>query len=123
MFSLTPVAGYVNRDGMAAADWTIGDFTTDGAWHNLSLAGKVPAGCKAVVLRVDIQDDAAGSWILISQNQDVLNSNNIYCLTQVADMQLQFPVICSVEPGLTISYKTLNTVFDVLSISVQGYFV
>ncbi|GAH84380.1 unnamed protein product, partial [marine sediment metagenome] len=45
------LTSFVDRGDPAAVDWVTGDFTRDGAWHDLDLSAIVPAGAKAVVFQ------------------------------------------------------------------------
>ncbi len=45
---------FTDRGNVASADFSAGDLTKDGAWHDLDLSGIIPAGTKLVMLRVQI---------------------------------------------------------------------
>ena len=45
---------FTDRGNVASADFSAGDLTKDGAWHDLDLSGIIPAGTKRVMLRVQI---------------------------------------------------------------------
>ena len=55
---------------VAAHDWGVGDFVTDGTWkvHGLDLTGIVPVGTTGVIFSLLINDDAADSEFRIRRD-------------------------------------------------------
>lgn len=45
---------YIDRDNVAAVDFSAGSLTADGAWHILDLSSIIPTGTKLVMLRTSI---------------------------------------------------------------------
>ena len=118
--------GYVDRGDPAAVDYVVGDLTTnDGAWHDLDLGAapaNVPTGVKAVVLRVKLSDDAAGSLISFRKKG---NSNDVathVVRSQVIGVVTDGSHVVSCDSNQELQYLTTNTTFTIIDIVVTGWF-
>ena len=115
--------GYIDRGDPTGYDFALGDFTTDGNWHDLDLSSIVPAGAKAVVLRVVIQDDAVASVVSFRKNGNANNYSMLTTRTQVADIVLDGNYIVPCDTGRVIEYKTTATTLSLLAVTIIGWFV
>ena len=115
---------YVDRGDPAAADFAVGALTTDGAWHDLDLSSIVPASAKAVIIRAQIEDNAAGSIFAIRKNGNSNIVNNARQVTQVADVSIHItPTIVPVDTNRVIEYFASNTTWTTINIAVCGWFI
>ena len=115
---------YVDRGDPAAVDFAVGALTTDGAWHDLDLSSIVPASAKAVIIRAQIEDNAAGSIFAIRKNGNSNIVNNARQVTQVADVPIHItPTIVPVDTNRVIEYFASNTTWTTINIAVCGWFI
>lgn len=108
------------RVDATAWDWKTGDLTKDDAEHVLDLSGIVPAGCVAVLLRLNIAGATSNSFMLRANVTGApAGYTTIYLLPQVADLenegQFTIPVI-----GQSIRYAILTGI-DYYTLHVMGW--
>lgn len=107
-----------------AWDKQIGDFTTDGTWkvNGLDISGIVPAGAVAVMLRLQISDDAAGSafWILSAAGTAMAE---FLANTQAAGMVTEVHGVISISADRLLDYKGSNLAFTTINLAVLGWFI
>ena len=113
---------FEDRGDPAAYDFQIGDLTTDGNWHDLDLSAFVPSGTKAVLLRINLQDDAASSRFRIRKNGNTLayNSNDFY--TQVANVFFGAVAFVPCDQNRIIEYNADNLTWTAINIVILGWF-
>jgi hypothetical protein len=116
--SAQPV-GFVAR-GDVGNDYQLGDLTTDGSWYELDLSSIVPAGAKAVVLLVQINDNAADSEIQMRLNGATYTEARM--VTQVANIYNRNTFILSVPASRIVQYNLTNTTWSAVYIKVTGWF-
>jgi len=113
--------GFEDRGDPNAWDFTLGDLTTDGAWHDLDLSGIVPDGAKAVLLRIDLEDDAINSQLLLRKKGNANAVNMIESLTQVANQDYVVDAVCPCSDERYLEYKASNLVWTEIDIVVKGW--
>jgi hypothetical protein len=115
---------YVDRGDPAAFDFAVGDLTTDGAWHDLDLSSIVPASAKAVIIKVAIEDNAAGNAFAFRKNGNSNAFNIARQATQVADVTIHMPpTIIPVDTNRVIEYLATSTTWTTINIQVCGWFI
>jgi len=114
---------YVNRpDTIPAADFVVGDFTTNGAWQDLDLSAIVPQQASAVVLSLVVRDAVAGAltfrrgganWYALGVDTAALN----------LDVHAQGIVPLNRSAVPTVQYNGAAMVWTRIELRVVGYFV
>ena len=114
---------YVDRGDPAAADFAVGDLTTDGTWNDLDLSSIVPAGAIAVHFTLAIRDDAVGTTIQFRKNgnSNTVNAALSLCLVANIDNYTEHMVVC--DAGRIIEYNAANTTWTTVSIRVRGWWI
>ena len=114
---------YVDRGDPAAADFAVGDFTTDASWNDLDLSSIVPAGAVAVHLYVVINDNAAGSAMLFRKNGNSNAFNIGRVATHVTGITESGDVITTLDSNRVIEYWGTNVAFVSIDVTVKGWFI
>jgi hypothetical protein len=110
------------RGNTAAADFAVGDLTTDGTQNNIDLSSIIPVGTKAVMLAVHVKDDAAGSTIQFAYKNQANLVNVGAVATQVTNIDNYGDVIVCLQPGdRTVDYLATNVVWTTVNITVKGW--
>jgi len=117
------IGAYVDRGDYGGYDFQIGDFTTDGGWYDLDLSSIIPAGAKAVTLRMIVEDDAANSYMGIRENGNVNAYNRVEIRTQVANVPFCCDVIVALDSNRKIEYSTVNTTWTTINMVVKGWWI
>lgn len=112
---------YHDRGDPAAHDYTQATLTTDGSWNNLDLSGIVPAGAKTVLLRVILRDGAIGQSLAFRKNGNANTVNAAEVVNQVANINLDTDVMVSCDTDRVIEYNGSNVVWDVIRMTVRGW--
>lgn len=120
---LTGKSLYVDRGDPAAVDFEIGDLTTDGAWHELDLSAIVPAGTKAVHIRIIIGDNLINQIIHLRKKGNTNITNTLAVNTQVANILIAKDGILTCSTDRKIEYLAANTTWSAITILVKGYFI
>lgn len=124
--SLTGLDGkslFVDRGDPSAADWAVGDLTTDGAYHDLVCSGVVPAGATAIQFRVYLDDDAAASYFLMRNNGRSNAINLARVSTQVANIPIDGVFFVPCDANRVVEYATTNTTFNAIYIIIMGWLI
>ena len=114
---------YVDRGDPSAWDFSVGDLTTDGTWRDLDLSSIVPAGAKAVVIKLLIQDDTADYQFLLRENGNSNTYNILVSRILVADILHADESIVAVDSARKIEYLATNTTWTRIDILVKGWFI
>lgn len=96
---------FVYRGDPAAFDFEIGDFTKDGAWHDLDLSAIIPENSKGVALFIILRATAVGRYIALRRGGQTNSSNQTYMLVQVAGVMFTLDVIVPIDSNRIIQYK------------------
>ena len=114
---------YVPRR-VAAADFAVGAFTTDGTWKidGLDLSGIVPAGAIAVLLSINLADDAAGNFFIVRANATD-TGNDLGQTTQVANIGIRTPAVVAIDSNRLLDYIGSNVAFTTIDIWVTGWYI
>ncbi len=121
--TLAVSGAYVDRGDPATNDYGVGDLTTNGTWVDLDLSGIVPAGAKAVNLKLFVVDDAVSSTLQIRKNG---NSNEVAGLavsTQVSGVGIFGFGSISCDTNRVVEYNAANTTWTTIFITVLGWWI
>lgn len=118
--------GFVDRGDPVNPDWAVGNFTADGAWHNLDCSAIVPEGAKGIVFGVYIADDVTATYFQMRKdgNVNTANANSIRVIVAGASLGCDsvFTVPCST--ARFVEYRATNgATFLSLSVWVIGWFI
>ena len=114
---------YVDRGDPANADKTVGDFTCNGAWHDLDLSTPVPAGAIAIYFRCFMTDNNTDTKIRFRKKG---NSNEMAIVqqrTQVSNIGRDVTALCPCDANRVIQYLTTNTVVNNITLTVLGWMI
>lgn len=114
---------YVPRP-VAAHDFGVGNFTTDGTWkvHGMDLTGIVPEGTTGVIFSLLINDDAANSEFRI--RRDAADHVALFeARTFVVNIGVLNMFIVPIDSDRLLDYYGANLAFTVINASVVGYFI
>lgn len=115
-----PIGGFVDRGDPAAYDRQVGDFTVDSDWHDWDLSAIVPAGAKAVLLRVMMKDDLVERLIQFQKNGNTNTFNSTHIRAQVANVYIEQDLIVACDSDRVIEYY-LTTGMDACNVIVRGW--
>ena len=114
---------WVDRGDYNGYDYQVGDFTTDGAWHNLDLSGEIPVGAQLAVIRVKINDDVVGNTVKIGPvgytNGYNIRRQNI----QIAGQDIEFEGLITLNSARQIEYWANSTTWTTIDLIVKGWFI
>ena len=111
---------FYGRGGIAAV-FSLASLTTDGAYHDLDLSLIIPNGTVAVLLRVALIDDAAGSYILFRKEGDANVDRVMVVRSQVANVWNEGDGIMPIGESKKLQYATSNLTFSDMLIVVKGW--
>ena len=112
---------YIDR-GDHAVDVDQTNMTTDGSWHDMNLGGIVPAGAKAIVLQVYIQNAGAGNAVQFRKKGSSA-SNTPTIRSQVANVPNDAQLVVFCDSSRYIQYAAANGVWASINITVAGWFI
>lgn len=116
-------ADYVDRGDPASYDWTVGSFTTNGAYHDLDCSSIVPAGAKAIVFRVYLSDETEDVFFQMRKNGNSNGINNSKLFVQTANRTATCDMIVACDSNRVVEYLASNTTITTLSVVIAGWFV
>jgi len=117
---VTPIGMFNDRGDPKAADYAIGDFTVDNTWRDLDLSSLVPAGARAVLLRVDIRDAATSKVFAIREKGNGEAINIAQFSTQVANITVAGDLIAICDQDRVVQYK-ISAGMDISNVTVGGW--
>jgi len=118
----TPPAVFVDRGDPSSPDFTETDLTFDGAWHDLDLSSVVPAGAKAVLLRVKIRDDVANTTLRFRKNGNSNTLNVSVIMQHVAGQYNWEDLVVACDANRVIEYMSPSSLLNVF-ITVGGWWI
>lgn len=110
-----------DRGDPAAWDWRLVNLTEDGAWHDLDLSAIVPAGAKAVLLRVRYSADAIthNAKFRKNGNANVYNMGILYA--SVANIFMMQDIVCACDSNRVIEYLLTSPNTTACDICIKGW--
>ena len=114
---------FVDRGDPASSDFLLASFTTDWTWHDLDLSSIVPTGTVAVLVTLQIKDNAAGSSVLFRKNGNVNTKNRFYLMTQVANIDLFGDGVIFLDSNRKIEYMGTNKTWADINLTIRGWWI
>lgn len=114
---------FIDRGDPSAADFTQATLTTDATWRDLDLSSIIPESAVAVLLAVDIRDDAVGSSLLFRKNGNANNKTISGLNTQVLNVTLYSDCVVFCDTARIIEYYGANVTFTAINITVKGWWI
>jgi len=113
---------YIDRGDPAVLD--LDTFTCDGSWHELDLSAIIPAGAKAVLLRLTIRDDAVGSYLRFRKTGSANAINRSIIRTQVSMVYKNADMVVALDDNRKIEYSSAaGTTFVSSDLAVGGWWL
>lgn len=114
--------GYVDRGDPGTYDYSQATWSTTGAWTDQDLSGIVPAGAKAVLLRLELRDAAVGTVLKLRENGNSNDSNAAQRRILVADQNHLTDMVVACDSNRVIEYY-LTAAFDWIRATVAGWWL
>jgi hypothetical protein len=118
--SLWQTGGFTPRGDIPSWDFVVGDLTTDGNWNDLDLSSIVPSGAVAVLLHIQLNEDAV-RVVAFRRNGDPYNQPRSRIGVHVASVLQYQDLIVQCDPSRVIEYKADNATWTGISIAVRGW--
>ncbi len=115
------LSGYAGCGDKSAWDFAVGNFTRDGAWHDLDLSALAPAGTQVVLLRLYVVSTAASKVLGFRKNGQSSTYNSTTVYSQVGSVGLGLDVIVEVDSNRIIEYYVQDTTWATINVLVKGY--
>lgn len=114
---------YVDRGDPAAYDYYVGDFTKDGAWHDLDLSAIVPAGAVSVCILIYLKSLSSGRWFRLRQKGKVNEFNICSRITPIAATAYITDGVVTLDANRVIQYKIQNTTWNNIRLCIKGWWL
>lgn len=114
---------FVDRGDPAAWDFIIGNFTADGAWHDLNLSSIVPAGAKSVLFLVYIRNDAVNKDFYLRRKGNANAYNMVMQRTEVANLVRVADGVCPCDENRVIQYYLTAVGWTRIRLTVKGWWL
>lgn len=112
---------FVDRGNLADFDFEMGDFTIDGAWHDLDLSAIVPSGAKTVAFVCRIRSMNVNYLVQFKEKGNVNDYNRAWLWTQVAMINKGGNFNCAVDSDRKIQYKVRAGVWSAIDLTIKGW--
>jgi len=112
---------FVDRGDPSVHDYRETDLTQDGTFYDLDLSSIVPAGAVAVLLRLIVQDGIVDAELELRKNGNTNAINVGRITTIVANIPAVLDAVVACDSNRVVEYKTKNTPFDIIAITVKGW--
>ena len=114
---------YVDRGDPANYDFTLGDFTTNEAWHDLDLSGIIPINAVGVFIICIIDGAIAEKGIRFRKKGNIYDRSMTYQLLQVGNQYIVGNFFVAVGNDGIIEYKVNNITWSVINFAVRGWII
>jgi len=113
----------VDRGDPTPWDFTLSDFTTNGAWHDLPLDDIVPPGTICVKFYLLIQAQTIGNLINFRKKGNILGWNYAQSTNQVADtpMPSEHDVFC--DSNRVIQYNASPITWAGIDMIISAWYI
>lgn len=111
----------INRGDPPLWDFLVGDFITDGQWHDLDLSGIIPENVKAISVLAAINATTVGLYVFFRQkgNSNLYNRGDIR--TVVANLWNTGDMTLIPDANRKIQYQTSAATFTAIDLVVKGW--
>lgn len=114
---------YIPRLTSLVADFQLGDFTTDNAYHTLDLSAIVPAGVSAVNLATRVVGPGVGNMVSYRHPDDTRAQGRGILFTQFAHIDKRQVWAQGVDSNRHIEYRMQNVAWTLMLLLVRGWWL
>lgn len=114
---------FVDRGDPAAVDFDNVSLTADGTWRDLDLSAIVPAGAKAVLLAIDINDTLIARVARFRRAGNVNTKNVSEINMQVSGIEITADLVCPVSAARHIEYNLTFAAWIKTDLTVKGWWL
>lgn len=100
-----PKRCFIDRGDPAAASFSLVNFTTDGAWHDLDLSAIVPAGAKGVAMSVILVNAAVFKNVMFRKKGNANIWNRSLVTIQVATIPISDDIEVPIDTDRKCEYN------------------
>lgn len=115
------VGRFQDRGDLADYDWTTGDFTKDGSWHDLDCSSIVPADAKVIVFRLLLNTSAVADYSFSMRKKGKTGLADFQVFTHVAGRNQAAIARIPCSTDRIVQYLASNTTWTTLSVAVIGW--
>ena len=119
--------GFIDRGNPTAYDYnetgSKAVLNTDETWHDLDLSAIVPAGAKAVLIRLETCDDELGSEFKLRKKGNSNEYNIVNTNTMVASAKHPWTVVVACDSNRVVQYFGANRAFIYIRVVITGWFI
>lgn len=112
---------FTDRGDPAAWDFTISNFTRNGAWHDLDLSGIVPVSTKAVYICVVVIASSPAKSVMFRKNGNSNEYNKYHLITQAANIRIDGFGWVACDSNYIIEYLVTDTTVSTINFLVRGW--
>jgi hypothetical protein len=112
---------FKDRGDPAAYDKVLAGFTRDSAWHDWDLSAIVPAGAKAVLMRLYGASSSGVGQVWLRENGNTNTMNIAMLVVRTTGAAYQEDVIVSIDTNRVIEYLANNITWTALNALVAGW--
>jgi len=113
-------SNYIPRGIVGAYDFTLGNFTRNGAWNDLDISGIIPAGVRLVHLKFNLKATAVGMAFYVSHIDGLWNAAQL--ATQVANVTAYVDVIVPCTSDRKFRYLATNSAaWSGINFAIRGW--
>lgn len=117
---------FVDRGDPSGVDFAVGDLTADDTFRDLDLSSIVPSRAKAVILKTQMANTAAGQVLSFKTKGNSNSVNTFSCRTQVASVIIDndgIVALNTITDDRTILYKATNSTWGTINITIKGWLI
>jgi hypothetical protein len=115
---------FVDRGDPSAVDFAHGALTINGAYHNLDLSSIVPAGAKAVLIRLTLANATSGVYFRMRENGNSNTFNNFgYVIPTSSGPGQSVSAVVACDTDRVIEYAIENSGSWSIGLTVGGWWL
>jgi len=112
---------FIDRGDASGHDWSLGDLTMDGSWHDLDLSSIVPQYANAVLLRIE-SNNAFVATLFQLRTKGNANAHNVArYLTAQGGIEDYTSLIVAPDPDRVIEYFGSGVGWNSFDIIIGGW--
>ena len=116
-------ANFVDRGNFANPDYLYTDLTIDAAWHDLDLSGIIPAGAKAVLVRIEMTKSSGTGYALFKTKGNANDGNASVPYQSVSGATVQWDCWFIPDGDGVVSYLIGTATYSILSLFIRGWLI
>jgi len=113
---------WYDRGNLFSADFSIGDFITDGTWRDLDISSIVGAGERLVLMSGRLADNAGNKTMTLRTKGNTFAKNVDIACTQVADRLYTHSFWVYTNVDGVIQYNIDIATWSEIGLTIRGYF-